>query len=53
MAMHEWEKVTDGEEMCGEILKTYRMEVPGGWLYRIWQSIVFVPFLPRGVINGN
>jgi hypothetical protein len=42
---HNWELVHAGPTISES---TYRMFVPGGWLYRFGGNIVFVPQQPTG-----
>ena len=41
MPLHKWEIVSQGDR--GENATTYRMPVPGGWLYRYQPNITSPP----------
>ena len=44
--VHKWEIVSQGDQ--GENAITYRMRVPGGWLYR-YQPNIPEPVIEHGV----
>ena len=51
--LHKWEVVSQGE--FGDNATTYRMRVPGGWLYRYQPNITSPPssmaFVPDPALN--
>ena len=53
--LHQWEIVSQGRDP-GENASTYRMRVPGGWLYRHQPNITSPPssmaFVPDPTSHG-